>query len=522
VSVRWATPAAVLAVEYLVLSVLVDLPTSGPATSFVAAIRVALPVVIGAVVAGALIAGTAAMPRISVELPPWRPWPALAAQVAAWSLTAVIAHELLRPGAPPAGAAPLAALVASAALTLMLAVFIAAPPLWAVRLVVSTWRLPILATALGLLTWRAAHLGERLWGGLTAITLRSVAWTLSLVSDGVTVDVERGLVGVGEFMVEIAPVCSGVDGVGLVLVFQAIWMSLARARLRTSRALLLLPLGALAAVAANIARITALVLVGASGREALAIGGFHSKVGWVLFIGIALGSIALAERVTWIARDAPRDDAATQPALPDSVTAWVGPFLAVLAAALLTSVWTTGPLDRAYVVRVAAGAAALVAARRILPRPSVRFGWMPVAVAAIAGAVWLLRPAGDGEPLAAAVAALGTTERLVWIAARVAGACVIVPVVEELAFRGFLLPWLVAPDFERVPPRAWTWPAVLGSSLAFGAMHSDWALASLTGVAFAAARLWRGRLSDAVLAHALVNAGIAAAVLLGGRWDLWM
>jgi CAAX prenyl protease-like protein len=104
---------------------------------------------------------------------------------------------------------------------------------------------------------------------------------------------------------------------------------------------------------------------------------------------------------------------------------------------------------------------------------------------------------------------------------RVVGSCLLVPVVEELAFRGFLLRWLVSPEFERVPPRAWTWWAVLLSSVAFGALHSHWILGTLAGLAFAAARLRRGHLGDAIFAHALANAGIAVAVLAFGRWDLW-
>lgn len=103
---------------------------------------------------------------------------------------------------------------------------------------------------------------------------------------------------------------------------------------------------------------------------------------------------------------------------------------------------------------------------------------------------------------------------------RVAGSCLLIPLVEELAFRGFLLPWLVSSDFESAP-RQWTWSAVLLSSLAFGAIHEQWLAGAIARLAFAAARLYRGRLGDAVLAHALCNAGIAVAVLLGGRWDLW-
>jgi CAAX prenyl protease-like protein len=116
---------------------------------------------------------------------------------------------------------------------------------------------------------------------------------------------------------------------------------------------------------------------------------------------------------------------------------------------------------------------------------------------------------------------MGAAARWAWIAGRMIGACIVIPVVEELAFRGFLLRWLVSTDFETLEGRAWTWPAILLSSLAFGAVHANWIAGTLAGALFAAARLWRGRLSDAILAHAVANTVIAAVVLALGRWYLW-
>jgi membrane protease YdiL (CAAX protease family) len=62
---------------------------------------------------------------------------------------------------------------------------------------------------------------------------------------------------------------------------------------------------------------------------------------------------------------------------------------------------------------------------------------------------------------------------------------------------------------------------VVLSSLAFGAVHEHLLLGTMAGAAFALARLWRGRLSDAVVAHAIANVGVAVAALGFGRWDLW-
>jgi CAAX prenyl protease-like protein len=99
---------------------------------------------------------------------------------------------------------------------------------------------------------------------------------------------------------------------------------------------------------------------------------------------------------------------------------------------------------------------------------------------------------------------------------------VIVPMAEDLAFRGFLLRWLQSADFDRVPPARWSWPAVLGSSVLFGLLHPGWWVAgTLAGVAYAAAYRMRGRLADAVVAHAVTNAVIAAFVLATGSWWLW-
>lgn len=395
-----------------------------------------------------------------------------------------------------------------------------AAPLRTAHLVAVRWRIPLVALALGLLSWRAAAAAEGLWGVLSAGTLRAVAWTLGHLAGDVTVDHTTNLIALRGFGVRIAPVCSGVDGLGLVLLFQVIWISMSRSRLRMRRALVLLPLGAVAALGANVLRTTVLILVGASGRAELAAGGLHSKLGWLLFIAIALASVAIAERIPWLQRSGAAVTAEDE-GLPPAVAAYLAPLLAALATALVTSIWSDGALDLWYGARMVAALAALLLVRRDLPKLSFSVPWVPVLLAAGVYAIWIPWGGGDGLALAGDLARLSPVGRWTWIAVRAAGSCLLIPLVEELAFRGFLLPWLVSPDFENAPPRAWTWPAVLLSSLAFGALHQQWLIGTLAGVAFAAARLYRGRLGDAVLAHALCNAGIAAAVLLGRRWDLW-
>lgn len=520
---RWALPAALLVAEYLTLSFLVDLPTSGPAMRLVGVVRLLVPVVIGGGAAGWLLARRSlrqALRDSAASLPPWRPWPALAAHLVAFCATAAAAYHLMREGAPPVTAGHLTVWLGGVAVTILLAISSAAPLRWTLRVIAVHWRGPLLALAVGLLAWRAAAAAEDLWGVLSAGTIRSVAWLLRLVAGEANFDPASSLVGLRGFDVRVAPICSGVDGVGLVVLFQAVWISLARSRIRLRRALLLLPLGAVAALAVNVLRIATMIVVGASGREGLAMGGLHSKLGWLLFTAMALGSVAVAENLPWLQRPGaavlPEDEE-----VPRAAVSYLAPLLGALGAALVTGIWSDGALDTWYGLRIAAALTVLLLVREALPRISLSWSWVPVLLAAATCAMWVAWADGDPRALSDGVGRMEPAARWTWIAVRAIGSVLVIPVVEELAFRGFLLPWLVSPMFESVAPRAWTLPAVLLSSLAFGALHEHWVLGTIAGIAFAAARLHRGRLGDAVLAHALCNAGVTAAVLLAGRWDLW-
>jgi exosortase E/protease (VPEID-CTERM system) len=515
---RWAWPAGALVVEYLILSFLVDFPLDGPALALVSALRLVLPVAIAAAASGWLLSrgpGTAWPPppsprhRVVISV----------AHLAAYIVTLLLALRLMGEGAPPLTPAGLAVFLAAGATTFSLAVATAVPLGWITRTVFEHWRMPLLAVATGVLTWRAASTAEQLWGVLSDGTLRASAVLLRLVANDVQADPTIDLLGVGSFEVIVAPVCSGVDGIGLVVLFLAVWVSLARERLRFPRVLLLLPLGALAAWMANVVRMSALMLVGGAGYRRIAIGGLHSKLGWILFTLIALGGVALSEHASWFRK--PDESTGKAPrGAPEAAAPFLAPLLAALATALVTSIWSTGPVDGWYGARIAAAVGVLLLVRRSLPAPSFDWSWLVVLVGAAVGAAWVTWGGTPTSTLGTSLAALPPVDRAAWLAVRVTGSVLVIPLVEELAFRGFLLPWLVSPDFEKVPPRAWTWSAVILSSMAFGALHEHWVLGFLAGLAFAAARLRRGRLSDAVLAHAVANAVVAAAAL-SGLWALW-
>ena len=146
-----------------------------------------------------------------------------------------------------------------------------------------------------------------------------------------------------------------------------------------------------------------------------------------------------------------------------------------------------------------AAAGVLVLVRRDLPSPSLSLSWLPVLAAAITCAAWIaIVPvdAAAGGRFLAALQDLGAAERWAWIAVRLVGSCLLVPVVEELAFRGFLTRWLIAFDIRTVQPGQFTWFSFLGSSVAFGFLHSSWLAGTLAGMFFALALYRRRDLAD--------------------------
>jgi CAAX prenyl protease-like protein len=103
---------------------------------------------------------------------------------------------------------------------------------------------------------------------------------------------------------------------------------------------------------------------------------------------------------------------------------------------------------------------------------------------------------------------------------RVIGTALVVPIVEELAFRGFLQRRLIDANFETVAQDRFTWPSLLVSAVAFGALHENVLAGAFAGIAYSYAGYRRGRLGDSIVAHGTTNLLLAVTAVLFGRWDL--
>jgi len=143
-----------------------------------------------------------------------------------------------------------------------------------------------------------------------------------------------------------------------------------------------------------------------------------------------------------------------------------------------------------------------------------------VALAAgmVVGVVWVvLAGPGDGA-LATMLAAMTPGSYASWIALRLLGTALLVPLIEEMFFRGYVLARLAGGA-----QGGWGWrriAAVVVSSAAFATMHGRWTEAALAGVVFALLALWRGRVTAAVQAHVAANTLIAAVAVWSGDFSL--
>ena len=127
------------------------------------------------------------------------------------------------------------------------------------------------------------------------------------------------------------------------------------------------------------------------------------------------------------------------------------------------------------------------------------------------------------EPAAAGFVPVSPDGALEWplIALRLFGAVLVVPLMEELFWRSFLMRWIEHPQFERVDPARIGLRAIVLSTFVFVLAHTLWLAAAIAGLAFAWLYRREGRLASAVVAHAVTNLLLGLWVVKTGQWAFW-
>ena len=360
-----------------------------------------------------------------------------------------------------------------------------------------------------------------LWSPLALSTLWGVDMLLRMLGQTTYIDPVTARLGTLHFRVTIWGACSGLEGIGLMLVFVGGYLWFCRRELRFPASLILLPVGVVTIWLLNIVRIAALILIG-GWSEQVAIDGFHTVAGWLFYTVAACGIVIVSRRAPIFSLEGrePRRLNARNPA-----SLYLAPILTILLIGMLTRI-AGGGFDYLYPLKVIGGAAVLCFYRERLVRFWREPSWFAVMIGALVfvewiGLQWRSDVAASDFAFASKLDSLSEPIASLWLAIRVIGAVVTVPLAEELAFRGYLLRKLIDADFMRVNFRRFTIVSFVVSSTLFGLLHQQRAAGVIAGMLFAAAMYRRGALFDAFVAHATANAMLAVYVLATHRWSLW-
>jgi uncharacterized protein len=100
---------------------------------------------------------------------------------------------------------------------------------------------------------------------------------------------------------------------------------------------------------------------------------------------------------------------------------------------------------------------------------------------------------------------------------------IVVPLIEEIFFRGFLLRYFIRDQFESVPIGAFSWTSFALVSVAFALVHttSDWGPALIAGATYNAVAYLTKNLTSCVLAHALTNLLLGIWIMKTGQFGFW-
>lgn len=113
-------------------------------------------------------------------------------------------------------------------------------------------------------------------------------------------------------------------------------------------------------------------------------------------------------------------------------------------------------------------------------------------------------------------------QNAVFLGFRVLQAVILVPILEELFWRGWLMRWLVDGDFEKVPLGTYTPLSFWVTAVLFASEHGPhWDVALVAGVAYNWWMVRTRRLGDCILTHAVTNSVLCAFVIGWDKFEYW-
>lgn len=98
----------------------------------------------------------------------------------------------------------------------------------------------------------------------------------------------------------------------------------------------------------------------------------------------------------------------------------------------------------------------------------------------------------------------------------------VVPVIEELFWRAWLMRWLINTDFQRVPLGAFAPLSFFLTAVLFASEHGPyWDVGLLTGLIYNGWMVRTKSVANCVVMHAVTNLLLSLYVILYGQWQYW-
>jgi CAAX prenyl protease-like protein len=223
---------------------------------------------------------------------------------------------------------------------------------------------------------------------------------------------------------------------------------------------------------------------------------------------------------------------------PTPAYAYILPFASYLVFTQIAT-WSRELYPWLYATAVVISAGVTVACVRRWPPVTPHWNvWAGILVGIVGIVLWIVLFHLDGERYLREVlpgwlapqARLGfnpnveiadTFGRWTFVAVRLVGLAVVVPVVEELFWRGFLARWLLGADWQRQPFGRFTIASFLIVTGLFTATHAEWLAAAVYCALLNLLLRYTGDLWNCIVAHAVSNLLLGMYVLHTETWTLW-
>ena len=129
---------------------------------------------------------------------------------------------------------------------------------------------------------------------------------------------------------------------------------------------------------------------------------------------------------------------------------------------------------------------------------------------------WITGPAASSIPVS-------LKRNFAFILLRSISSCALVPIVEELFWRGWMMRWLIDKNFLKVPLGKYVPSSFWMVAVLFALEHGPyWDVGLAAGIVYNWWIVRTRNLADCILAHSVTNAVLAGYVLWTDQWQYWL